>query len=263
MLVVEYFSRFIEVKCLNHATTSYDVIEQLKKVFSTHGIPETFLSDNGPQYSSHLFFRFSQEYGFVHNTSGPRYPKSNGEAEKAVQTVKGLFQKSSDPQLALLNYASTPLQSGYSPAELLMGRKIRTIVAVDSKNYCPGWPYLQEFRSRDKELKLRQKRDHDKRHRASNLPLLHTNSSVWIEPDLDQGEVVEQSSFPRSYLVKTPRGIISRNRHSLIPGPDNQSNEKQLSAETDNAEDSQSTSGSYTTRYGRVVKPPDPYTDTW
>ncbi|CAB3995596.1 Transposon Ty3-G Gag-Pol poly, partial [Paramuricea clavata] len=54
----------------------------------------------------------------------PKYPQSNGEVERAVQTIKRLLKKEKDKEKALLAYRSTPLSCGYSPAELLMGRKI-------------------------------------------------------------------------------------------------------------------------------------------
>lgn len=96
-------------------------------MFSRHGICEFLKSDNGPQFSDSHFKAFAAEYGFVHITSSPKFPQSNGEAERAVQTVKNLT-KASDPYLALLTYRATPLQNGYSPAELLMGRRLRTAV---------------------------------------------------------------------------------------------------------------------------------------
>lgn len=53
----------------------------------------------------------------------PHFPQSNGQVERAVQTMEKLLQKSNDPYLALLNYWATPLHwCGFSPAELLMGR---------------------------------------------------------------------------------------------------------------------------------------------
>ena len=61
------------------------------------------MSDNGPQYSGEPFAKFSKEYGFIHTTSSPKYPHSNGEAERAVETVKCLLEKSTDPYLSVFN----------------------------------------------------------------------------------------------------------------------------------------------------------------
>ncbi|KAJ8346897.1 hypothetical protein SKAU_G00282980 [Synaphobranchus kaupii] len=86
LLVVDYFSRYIEVAQL-HMTTTNTVIAALKNVFGRHGVAETIVSDNGPQYSSSAF-----QYRFEHITSSPRYPQANGEAERAVATVKNLWK---------------------------------------------------------------------------------------------------------------------------------------------------------------------------
>ena len=57
----------------------------------------TVMSDNGPQYSSQDFYSFAKEYQFEHVSSSPHYPQANGLAECAVRTIKGLLQKSPDP----------------------------------------------------------------------------------------------------------------------------------------------------------------------
>ena len=90
----------------------------IPKAFARHGFPEIVVSDNGPQYSSEAFTKFTHEYQFEHVTSSPYHPQSNGEAERAVQTVKRLLKKERDPYLALLSYRATPLECGYSPSEL-------------------------------------------------------------------------------------------------------------------------------------------------
>ena len=102
LLVVDYYPRFVEIAKLSTAT-SHDVINHLKSIFARHGIPESFTSDNGPQYSDELFSKFANEYGFTHLTSSPYYPQGNGAAERGVRTVKTLLSKSKEYS-ALLAY---------------------------------------------------------------------------------------------------------------------------------------------------------------
>ena len=178
LLVVDYFSRYPEIAKLT-STTSAAVTTCLKSIFARHGIPETVRSDNGPQYSSHEFSAFAQLYGFQHVTSSPRYPQSNGQAERTVKTVKQMLKQSSDPYLALLNYCATPLPwCKCSPAELLMGRCIRTRIPMLKEQLTPKWPYLPEFRRLNQKFKEKQKRDFDKRHRAKDSEVIADDSSL-------------------------------------------------------------------------------------
>ena len=108
LLVVDSFSRYIEVQTLT-TTTSASVIRALKAIFSRHGIPTVLMSDNGPQYSSKEMKDFAEKYNFQHITSSPHYPQSNGLAERMVKTAKSLLEKSEDPYVALLSYRATPL----------------------------------------------------------------------------------------------------------------------------------------------------------
>lgn len=120
IVMVDYYSRYIEIAYLGTAT-SQSVICKMKDVFARWGIPESIMSDNGPQYSSRQFAEFAKEYAFVHTTSSPHYPQSNGEAERFVQVAKKIIAQD-DPFLALMTYRSTPLAStGYSPVELMVG----------------------------------------------------------------------------------------------------------------------------------------------
>ncbi len=50
----------------------------------------------------------------------------NGEAERAVKTSKTLLEKNPDPYRALFAYMVTPLLHGPSPAEMLIGQKLRS-----------------------------------------------------------------------------------------------------------------------------------------
>lgn len=137
LLVVDYFSRYFEISKLKN-TTSQSIVNHLKSIFARHGIPDTLVSEYGPQYSSSVCQTFSKDYGFRHQTSSPHYPQGNGEAERAVQTVKRLIRNATDPYLALLAYRATPLNNGSSTAELLMGenfgRLCRKIQEISTQN---------------------------------------------------------------------------------------------------------------------------------
>ncbi|CAG4950691.1 unnamed protein product [Colias eurytheme] len=87
ILVVDYYSKYVEVASLRDITSG-SVIKQLKDMFSRHGIPKRLISDNGLQFTSGEFKNFSEAWGFRHVTSSPYYPRSNGLAERNVQTVK-------------------------------------------------------------------------------------------------------------------------------------------------------------------------------
>ena len=150
----------------DRGTASEDVILQCKSIFARHSIPETLITDNGPQFFAFVFRKFSNAYSFTYLTSSPRYPQLNGEAERAVQTAKALLKKASDPYIALLTYRSTPLQSGHSPAELLMGRKLRSTLPILPTQLKSSWKALRGFRIKNKHIMAQQKRNFDKRHRV-------------------------------------------------------------------------------------------------
>ena len=127
IVVTYYFSNYFEVKCLT-TMNSRSVIVGLKDICARHGVPDVLIIDNGPQYAKADFTEFAKNLEFLHTTSGPHYPKSNGLAESSVKIVQNILRKSLDRgeyfMKNLLIYRTTPLQIGMSPAELLMNRKL-------------------------------------------------------------------------------------------------------------------------------------------
>ena len=59
LIVVDYASSYVNIANLSETTSSY-VILYLRSIFARHGIPETVVSYNGPQYASYQFARFVQ-----------------------------------------------------------------------------------------------------------------------------------------------------------------------------------------------------------
>jgi len=124
-------------------TTASRTIEELRKLFATHGLPEQLVSDNGPQFIADEFGVFMRNNGVKHIKSGPYHPATNGLAERFVQTFKQALRaaltekKSISWKLAnfLLAYRSTPhALTGETPAVLLMGRNIRTRLDILKPN---------------------------------------------------------------------------------------------------------------------------------
>ena len=116
LLVVDYFSRFIEVSAMQKSKRADDVISALKETFARYGIPEKLRSDNGPPFDCAEFTPFAKQWDIELVPSSPRYPQSNGEVERAVQTVKNILKKEKEIEKALLAYRTTPLRSAFSPA---------------------------------------------------------------------------------------------------------------------------------------------------
>ena len=265
VIAVDYYSRFFEMSPLKQST-SQEVIAHLKSYFARHGIPKCVMSDNGTQYSSGEFAKFSAEWGFTHLTSSPKFPQSNGEVERAVETAKSLLRKAhEDRHLSLLAYRSTPLQNGFSPAELLMGRKLRTTLPVSPEKLRPSWPDLDEVQRKEKEYKHKQAVNFDRRHNAAPLTKLQPGDKVWVTDQKTSGTVVETAGKPRSYIVETEKSTLTRNRKHLVPDPKRKTTTEPLQEIPQVNEEAQRQpdprpeavpSQPMTTRSGRVINPP-------
>nr|XP_054761441.1 uncharacterized protein K02A2.6-like [Lytechinus pictus] len=217
LIVVDYYSRWIKVKRL-HGHTSEAVIKSLKEIFAVHGIPDLVISDNGPQLANETFRRFTEEYGFVHSISSPRYRQANGKAERGVRTVKSMLKKTNDIDLALLIYPSTPLQNGLAPCELLMGRRLRTLLPTIPQTLMPEVSVqdLENVREKEERLRLNQTKHYNQRHRARILPTLQQGDGVWIRDQARHVRVITETRKPRSYIIQTENGRVRRNRRVLV-----------------------------------------------
>ena len=153
-------------------------------------------------------------------TSSPKLPQTNGEAEQAVQTIKNAIKKEKDPAKALMSYRATPLENGYSPAEMLFKRKIRTTVLVFPDQLKPSWPGLQELREHEQESKIVQTKRYNVNHRCTELPALKPGGHVWLVDQKKPAVVTERATTARSYVVVTQDGNqIRRNRRHLVSLP--------------------------------------------
>ena len=125
--------------------TSSVVIEFLKEQFSRHGIPDSLVTDNGTQFTSQEFKQFTHSWEFVHVSSSPHHPKSNGKVEAALKVAKSLLKKAlkdnKDRWLALLDQRNIPTESLVSsPVQRLMSRRTRTLLPTATNLLYPKVP---------------------------------------------------------------------------------------------------------------------------
>jgi len=180
LITYDYYSRWIDIKLL-HSTTATAVISKLKDLFSNQGIPDVVQTDNGPQFSGTEFEEFAGHYGFRHATSSPYMSQANGGVERAVGIAKKILAQK-NPELALLNYRSTPHSAiEISPAEALMGRKLRTRLPVHAASLKPQQQNHEKIEKSDAKAKENYKRHYDNRHGAKPLSNLSPGQAVFNE----------------------------------------------------------------------------------
>ncbi|XP_068703724.1 uncharacterized protein [Montipora foliosa] len=178
LVTVCHFSDWIEVDKLED-TLSSTVIEETKAHFARYGVPAICHSDNGPQFISEDYRKFSVEYGFRHTTSSPYHPKGNGRAEAAVKVAESMLKKADDCHSAVTQKHAASRRDSKTYYDKSAG--------VDQRPLITGtYAYAK--------------------------PPAHQRGKPWI-----CGEVLTHEQ-PRSYTIRTAQGrTIRRNRVQLKP----------------------------------------------
>lgn len=207
LLIIDAHSKWMEVFIVP-STSAANSIAKLRQIFATHGIPEQIVSDNGTGFASEEFKTFTQQNGIRHTFTSPYHPASNGLAERAVQIFKAGISKLEGPideriSTFLFKYRIIPqTTTGRSPAELLVGRRLRShldLLHPDSSHKVVAAQDKQ--RQMTSPVRCREFNVDDKIY-ARN----YHGSKKWMEAK------VIRSTGPVSYVVETTTGIRLR-RH--------------------------------------------------
>lgn len=245
LVLVDAFSKWPEITPLTTPTTSA-TITTLQRLFSQHGLPETVVSDNGSQFTSAAFGEFCRLNAISHIRSPPYHPQSNGQAERFVDTLKRALLKSRGEGTSvdtltkfLLVYRSTPntlLPNSQTPAEALMGRKLRTVhnamlptiqsartrINVASSNFSTGSSvYARDYRSRDRHWVAGTvvQRKGDVMYDVQIGTDIWTRHRNQIRPRLAEGEVSASATtnLPLDVLLDTFQMPVEQGSSSVQP----------------------------------------------
>ncbi|UYV62721.1 K02A2.6-like [Cordylochernes scorpioides] len=134
LVEVDAYSKWIEAKIVS-TTSTETTINSLKEIFATHGLPDVIASDNGTSFTSELFKTFLKRNGVRHILCAPYHTASNGQVERAIQTLKNLLRKNSSGNwttrlsrsLLSMRIAINNTTQNF-PAQLLMNRNLKSLI---------------------------------------------------------------------------------------------------------------------------------------
>src|SRR5437868_9659653 len=134
MVAYDHFTKYVFVKPLVKAT-SKNIIRRLIKIFSTTGYPKYLVADNAKYFINKQFKIWIANQGIKMKYVSPYHPSSNA-CERANRTVRTMLTISIDqdyqtdwveqlPSIELAMRSAINETTGYSPAELYLGRSIK------------------------------------------------------------------------------------------------------------------------------------------
>ena len=210
LVVIDSFSKWLDVIPMT-STTAEKTVERLRTLFSTWGIVEELVSDNGPQFVSHIFKTFMEANGIKHTLVPAYHPSSNGAAERSVAVLKKALKTqvfdakykgknySLEHKLSnfLLTYRNTPqTTTKESPAVLFLKRQLRSRLTLIKPN--------KETSVENKQDKM--KMYHDRSHNQSRW--FEKGEKVQVKTTLPGGQrwiwksgTILKKKAPRTYLV--------------------------------------------------------------
>lgn len=214
--------------------TSGCIILYLRSIFNIVGYPTNIKCDNNP-FSSAEFGGFATECNIQFKFLSPRYPQSNGLAEKSVAIVKNILKRCfqtntiNEFQYRLLEYNTTPVASmGLSPSELFFSRTVKTKLPISD-----GLLVRNNIEEQYIHEKIQTKRERHKYYydcNAKSLPKLTVGDLVIFQKKGKEWHYGYISSIvnDRSYIVcdsigncyRRNRRFIAKTKNSIVDSSD-------------------------------------------
>ena len=208
LVIVDAHSKWPEIFEMTNTSTA-KTIATLRHLFSTYGLPEQIVSDNGPQFTAAEFQQFMKNNRVKHIRCAPYHPASNGAVERLNQTFKRALKagnkdgRSLSHRMAdfLLTYRATPHSTtNRTPSSLFLLRELRTRFSLLHP---------------DVERKVMEKQTNQSMHhdRHATLRTFQVNQHVHVRnfrpagPKWIPGVILKQTG-PVSFVVQVENGLV-------------------------------------------------------
>uniref|UniRef100_A0A8C1U5W3 Gypsy retrotransposon integrase-like protein 1 n=1 Tax=Cyprinus carpio TaxID=7962 RepID=A0A8C1U5W3_CYPCA len=197
LTVVDRFSKaahFIPLPKLPSAKETAQIM--IDHVFKLHGLPSDIVSDRGPQFASQFWREFCRQIGASASLSSGFHPQTNGQAERANQSVGRILRSlafknpaSWSEQLPWAEYAHNSLPSsatGLSPFQGCLGYQPPLFSSQDSDSCVPSvQAYIKRCRRTWKRVRSALCRSRTRMCVAANKrrvksPRYHFGQRVWL-----------------------------------------------------------------------------------
>lgn len=158
LVVVDAFTKWLEVRQVSHPTSAA-VIDVLRSLFATFGIPHKVVSDNGTAFVSAEIATFYKNNGIQHVTSAPYHPATNGQAERYVGELKKALAREPSGSVNLRlsrflfrQHCTVHQTTNMTPAKAMFGRELPTL--LDHVVPTKATPVATETLPRNRQLQV-------------------------------------------------------------------------------------------------------------
>ena len=228
LIMVDCHTDWPDIIPMTHNTTASQITTALRQAFCRTAIPDVLWSDGGPQFTSHHFSQFAQQWSFIHKTSSPHYPQSNGKIESTVKSMKKLIYTAWNGRYldynkfcrVLLQYRNTPSRKdGLSPAQKLYGHPVQDSLPAHRRSFLKEWQRKAEVAEKQVEATQQFSAKYYNQHAhplteigiGSNVAIQNPRTKLW-----DTYGIITAISPNRKYYIKTSSGrVFVRNRRFL------------------------------------------------
>ena len=215
--------------------TSNVLVPIFQRHFSEYGVPEQISLDGGTSLISGEMTEFFRRWCVEVRQSSAQYPQSNGRAEAAVRSAKTIMRDNTAPNgsltmekiaSAMLQYHNTPLrEGGKSPAQLLLGRQLRSGVPVSVTLLRVQERWTEDLTRREKMMaqkadRLEELSDSSRRHLEKLVVGQHVRIQNAVTKRWDRtGVVTRVLRAIRQYTIRMDGSgrVVLRNRKFLRP----------------------------------------------